>query len=324
MSSSEIPAARQGPMTWQRATLLEADGLVRLDDACLDEMRAVAQELTAHPLPTEALTTADYEMPKTYAAMRNLRETLVDGVGFGIIERIPVEDMTAAAATQIYWLMMSALGRPVAQKWDGTMVYDVLDTGRTPAPGNGVRSSKSNRGQGYHTDNAFNTPPEFVGLFCIRPALKGGLSGLISMDSVYNQMLARFPNQVERLFEPFIFDRQREHAPDDELINKRPMFTRDGDVLEVCLSTDLVRQAHAMSETPLDETTNDTLAALDAVMEDDTLGKTFAFEAGQIQVLNNRRLGHRRTAFQDWPEAQRRRHLVRIWLRDEGRRSYHG
>ena len=41
---------------------------------------------------------------------------------------------------------------------------------------------KSNQGQGYHTDNAFNTPPEFVALFCLRPAMEGGVSGLVSMD----------------------------------------------------------------------------------------------------------------------------------------------
>ena len=26
----------------------------------------------------------------------------------------------------------------------------------------------------------------------------------------------------------------------------------------------------------------------------------------------------------DWPDAERKRHLVRIWLRDHGRRTYHG
>ena len=32
--------------------------------------------------------------------------------------------------------------RPVAQKWDGTMIYDVRDTGKKP--GNGVRPDITN------------------------------------------------------------------------------------------------------------------------------------------------------------------------------------
>ena len=85
-----------------------------------------------------------------------------------------------------------------------------------------------------------------------------------------------------------------------------------------------VRQGHKMLNMAMDERTRESLESLDAVMEDPALGKSFAFEAGQIQIVNNRRLGHRRTGFKDWPEPERKRHLVRIWLRDEGRRTYHG
>ena len=322
---SAVLSTREGPMSWTKETLLADDGLVRLDDRCRSEMLTVASELAANPLPTEALSVDEFPMPETYARMRALRPTLENGIGFAIIDHVPVAAMSTDIATQIYWLLMSAIGRPVAQKWDGTMVYDVTDTGRAPAPGNGVRSSKSNQGQGYHTDNAFNTPPEFVALFCLRPAMEGGVSGLVSMDSVYNLMLERYPQHVGRLFEPFIFDRQREHAPDDdELISSRPMFDGSDGEVKVCLSTGLVRQAHKMSGTPMEQACRDAMLALDTVMEDDSLGKTFDFEAGQIQIVNNRRIGHRRTGFTDWPDAERKRHLVRIWLRDHGRRTYHG
>jgi alpha-ketoglutarate-dependent taurine dioxygenase len=50
----------------------------------------------------------------------------------------------------------------------------------------------------------------------------------------------------------------------------------------------------------------------------------FQFEPGQIQLIDNRALGHKRTAFHDWPEAERKRLLVRLWLRDSGSRAYNG
>ena len=71
----------------------------------------------------------------------------------------------------------------------------------------------------------------------------------------------------------------------------------------------------------------ETEAAVDALKEipqRDGLGKSFEFEQGQIQIVDNRRLGHKRSAFTDWEDPAKRRHLVRIWLREKGRRFYHG
>ena len=52
--------------------------------------------------------------------------------------------------------------------------------------------------------------------------------------------------------------------------------------------------------------------------------KEFKFEAGQIQFLYNRAIGHKRTSVDDWPSADKKRHLCRVWLRDHGRVFYNG
>ncbi len=59
-------------------------------------------------------------------------------------------------------------------------------------------------------------------------------------------------------------------------------------------------------------------------MNQPALSKEFFFERGQIQIVDNRRCGHKRTEFHDYPEPERRRHLVRLWLRDRGRSFYNG
>jgi len=51
---------------------------------------------------------------------------------------------------------------------------------------------------------------------------------------------------------------------------------------------------------------------------------TFVLNAGEIQYVNNFRLAHLRTDYHDYDEPDRKRHLVRIFLRDFGRRSYMG
>ena len=216
------------------------------------------------------------------------------------------------------------ISRPVAQKWDGTMVYDVLDTEERSGPGTGVRSSKTNNHQGYHTDNAFNLPPDFVGLLCLQTARRGGVSGLVSLETVYNILLDEYPDLVERLYEPLYMDRQMEHAPDDERVSFKPVFETDGERVLASYSPGLVRYGYRVRNEEMDARTRAAIDALLQVPEREGLGKSFVFERGQIQVVNNRRLGHRRTAFDDWDEPERRRHLVRIWLRDEGRPFYSG
>ncbi len=44
-----------GPMSWEAETLMANDGKIELSDECLAELRALAAELEANPLPVEAL-----------------------------------------------------------------------------------------------------------------------------------------------------------------------------------------------------------------------------------------------------------------------------
>ena len=74
----------------------------------------------------------------------------------------------------------------------------------------------------------------------------------------------------------------------------------------------------------LDPRGKEALEAFEEILNDPRMVKEFYFEPGQIQIVDNRRCGHRRTGFSDWPEPERRRHLVRLWLRGEGRPFYNG
>ena len=85
-----------------------------------------------------------------------------------------------------------------------------------------------------------------------------------------------------------------------------------------------VVNGHDLAGQPLDAEGRAALEAFDAVMAEPGLAWEHEFVVGQIQLVNNRQLGHKRTAFRDWPEPGRHRHLVRLWLRDAGRAFYNG
>jgi alpha-ketoglutarate-dependent taurine dioxygenase len=86
----------------------------------------------------------------------------------------------------------------------------------------------------------------------------------------------------------------------------------------------MVRQGYELVGESLDEFGLEAIDALEEIMNAPGMAKEFFFQPGQIQILNNKSLGHARTGFTDWPELERRRHLVRLWLRDSGRPLYNG
>jgi hypothetical protein len=56
------------------------------------------------------------------------------------------------------------------------------------------------------------------------------------------------------------------------------------------------------------------LDLLDAITNDENFHITYEFKPGDMQLLNNHTCFHARTAFEDYPEHDRRRHLLRMWL----------
>ena len=74
----------------------------------------------------------------------------------------------------------------------------------------------------------------------------------------------------------------------------------------------------------MDSETAQAISALEDVFSDPTLQFQFMMEAGQIQYVNNKAIGHSRTEFEDFDDPDSRRHLVRIWMREKGGRAYPG
>lgn len=314
----------EGPSAWRRGELRSADYRIALSGACLDEIGRLADELRAYPLPAILRRPDEFDLPHCQAAMAEVRRMLDHGVRFAIVDRLPLDEFGADAATAIYWLLSSMVARPVAQSLDGRLIYDVRDAGRAALPGSGVRPDQTNIELKFHTDNSYNqTPPDTVVLLCLNPAQRGGHSRVASFHTLYNALLARRPECVARLYRPFWFDRQREFHAGEPAVFAAPVFAA-GDELGARFSAHQIRGGYALKGEPLDDEGAEAMAALFDLFDDETLSADFDLEPGQLQFVNNRVLGHSRTAFDDFPEPERRRHLVRLWLRDRGRRAYQG
>jgi alpha-ketoglutarate-dependent taurine dioxygenase len=187
-----------------------------------------------------------------------------------------------------------------------------------------VRPDKTNTEIRFHNDNAYNdTPPDYVGLLCLGQAMSGGHSRVISFHTAHNALLARHPNELPRLYQPFWFDRQREYHPGNSAVFAAPVFEKPGE-LKARFSVHQINSGYALRGEPIDAKGAAAIAAMFEIVEEDGLSVDFDLEPGQMQFVDNRALGHSRTAFVDYPEPECRRHLVRLWMRDHGRRAYPG
>jgi hypothetical protein len=309
--------------SWRGDELPPSPGLIDIPGLVLDELSEVVRYLGANPMPPLSLLPDDFALTATAAFGHRVRDELDTGLGFALLDRLPVEHWTLDQCRAVYWLLGRTVGRPVAQSHDGKMLYDVKDSGRPV--GYGVRPDVTNIGQNFHTDNSYNTtPPEVVGLMCIHPAREGGLSGIVNFHWAHKELVRRAPGLVKRLHEPFYFDRQREHAEADIKYISHPLFEARENQLVGRLSKRQVVYGYKLAESALDARGEQALEAFDALMNEPGVPVHFDFEPGQIQFINNLVLGHNRTAFVDYEEPEKRRHLVRLWLRDQGRPGYEG
>src|SRR5262249_8814266 len=130
-------------------------------------------------------------------------------------------------ARAIYWLVGQVLGTPFAQNVQGTLLYDVRDTGQDVQYG--ARFSVTNAESSFHTDNSFGAEVlDYVGLLCLRTARSGGLSQMVSGLSVHDALRERDPAALETLYRPFHIDRRGGVRPGETPTTLAPVFQRDG------------------------------------------------------------------------------------------------
>ena len=196
---------------WTRRDIEPESQVFALDREAASEVASLADALGRDPLPRLLRGPDQMEIPALRSVMGLIKDGLYNMPGFAVLDRLPLDDMDRETAVTLFWILGQLIARPVAQKWDGTMLYEVRDTGQ--AFGYGVRGSTTNVELVFHIDNAFGVaPPDYVGLFCLRPARVGGISRFCSLYTVHNRLLEGYPEALERLYRPLLWDRQAEHA----------------------------------------------------------------------------------------------------------------
>jgi alpha-ketoglutarate-dependent taurine dioxygenase len=242
-----------------------------------------------------------------------VREALERGRGFALIEGRPGAALTAEDAQLLYWIVGLGLGQPSAQNVQGTLLYDVRDTGQDLAQG--ARFSVTKYESSFHTDNCFGTDVlDYVGLLCVQAARTGGRSQVLNGFALHNELLARRPDVLATLYRPFPMDRRGGVRAGEAPTVCHPVVHWDGSKLVFRYLRYWIDAGAEKCGRPLTSAQITALTVLDEFLGRRDLRVEFDLKPGEMFFLNNRCLFHNRTAFEDYSEPERRRHLVRLWL----------
>ena len=308
---------------WLAPDIETDDWLIHLDQGVIEELRQLARFILDNPLQNLQRRAEEFSLKQCRKTVARMKSILDDGVGFAVLDRFQLTDFPVDVLKEAFWVFGQIVGRPVAQRWNGQVIYDVTDTGQTY--GYGVRGSHTNVELVFHTDNAFaHMLPDYVGLFCHHPAVQGGVSRFCSLYSVHQRMLEQYPDQLKRLYKPMFFDRQKEHRGGAPKVSFAPFFSWRGDKLYARVNSSLVRKGYEVAGATMEAKLEDAIEALDTICASPDLWYEAPLEQGQVQYLNNHEVGHYRSEFIDHEDPEKKRHLFRLWHREEGSACYDG
>jgi len=155
---------------------------------------------------------------------------------------------------------------------------------------------------------------DYVGLLCLQPARSGGINQIVSGFTAYAELARRSPDSLDVLRQPFHVDRRGGTREGEPPTVRMPVIQeREGEPLFRYLRY-WIEVGHEKAGEPLASEQVRALDLLDETLSRPELRAEFTLGAGQIFLMNNRWTLHSRTAFEDYPEPERRRHLVRLWL----------
>lgn len=311
----------EGRAAWQVDDLMNGDPWqYRLLPVVLSELDQATRRIGKTRREISTLSKADFHVPSFAADAEVLRQELESGRGFVLITGLPIDSYSDQEATILYWGIATYLGEPMPQNARDEYLFDVRDEGynfQRDYGAAGVRISRTASAIDFHTDSSAcyaGYTPEIISLLALQTAKTGGMTALVSAQTVHNILLKERPDCLRRLYEPFYFDRRAEMRPGDSPTLYAPVFSCD-DALAIRFFRFNLMKGHETAGVPLTPTDLEAVEALEEVCRRPGLAMSFDMQRGQMQFVNNRFILHSRTAFDDYEEPSRRRHFVRLWLK---------
>ncbi|HSE18283.1 MAG TPA: TauD/TfdA family dioxygenase [Pyrinomonadaceae bacterium] len=286
------------------------DWIVRLSETEVAEVENAAQKLDL-----VALSAEDVPLPTLGPRLQGMLDEVLNGRGFVLIKSLPVERWTRCEAANAFLAIGVHLGNLRMQNAAGHLLGHIKDLGRSSSDPN-TRIYQTRERQTHHTDSC-----DVVGLLCLRAAKSGGLSSLVSSTTIFNEMRRRRPDLLSVLLRPIETDRRGEVPEGSKPYFNIPVFNYHDGLVSSIYQRQYIESARRFPGVePLSPLQVEALDLFDELANDPKLNLMMELEPGDIQLVHNHTILHDRTAFEDYPEPERKRHLLRLWLAPTGAR----
>jgi len=293
---------------WRGQELQErADWQIRFTEPEIEELFLASEALADRP--AEEIRLADINLPQLASRLARIQHDLEHGSGAVFLRGLPAANLDQVVLSRVFWMIAVHLGTPLSQSAKGELIFSVADAGYAPDDPR-TRGPNTRRKLSYHTDRC-----DVIGFCCHRQARSGGENRIVSSMALYNEILEQRPDLLEVLCEPFYYLRHIVDGGNDKPWCRQRVFSFCEGHFAANLLRVLINRAHTHPDLP--ELTDEQVEALnlmETLADEPHLHYSFRQEPGDLFFVNNWVNLHRRTEFEDWPDPDRRRHILRIWL----------
>ena len=298
------------PAAWKGAEIGGKDAIAF--DLGPDHIAAFEQAIAVargRGLEAEHFEREAFDLSAIAADIATIRDAVMNGRGVVVLRGFPVERWGKDDMTLLYWGLGTHFGQAVSQSRMGDRLGHVIDVSGDNPRERGYRSSKELE---FHTDS-----DDIVGMMCLGSAKSGGVSRLVSALAIHNELRANHPEHLAPLYAGFAYHWRGEEPPGEPPITdyQVPVFSTKDGVVSCCYLRHFITMAAAERDASLPEPEAAALDRFDEIANREDMVFSMTLEPGELMLFNNYVLLHSRTGFVDHAEPERRRHMLRLWLK---------
>jgi len=303
--------AYDGPWNWLAEDMEDSSQwLIQLGKEHVGELDMAIKKMEAEQLTIAEVNTDTVPLPFFSQLVPDILDRLENGRGVIVIRGFPAHLYEKSALRLLYWAIGKTLGTAVSQSSKGDLLGDVRNFG-SDVNGPSGRGYMSKQDLPFHTDTA-----DTVALMVLRKAKSGGRSMICSSVAIRNEIAAKRPDLLKVLHQPFFWSWKGQEARGELPYYQQPIYSEhNGKFSSRYIQPHITAAYENFKELPpLAYEQLEAMTYINRLANDPKYHFGMMFEPGDIQILNNHVTYHARTEFEDYPDDDQRRHLLRMWL----------
>ena len=244
------------------------------------------------------------------------KKKILDGFGLFIINGACLKDFSLKEKISIYTLIAEILGELIIQNIKQEKIVEIKDVGKSMQAGGRYHETKE--GGSHHTDSPqWEDVPDYLGLFCVHNAKKGGTNLFLSAYTIHNRILKGRKDLLNILYGKFHFDKRGEFKEGESSTVFEPIFKFKDGKLYFRYLRNYIDAGHDIQNQPLSESQKEALTYLDNFMLEEDMIMSYDLKPDDMVFSDNHWIIHGRTAFEDFDDPNLKRLMLRTWIKDK-------